>query len=93
MPYIDKKQRDVCDSLLKELLDKICYKTKTGILNYIITKILLKAVGQTPTYSRYNELIGTLECVKMEFYRRVVVPYENKKIKENSDIESFEEKG
>jgi len=86
MPYIDEVQRNVCDSLLKELLDKVCYKTKTGILNYIITKILLKAVGQTPTYSRYNELVGVLECAKMELYRRVIVEYEEKKREKNGDV-------
>jgi hypothetical protein len=86
MPYIEKIQREACNSLLKELLDKICYKTKTGILNYIITKILLKAIGQTPTYSRYNELVGVLECVKMELYRRAIAKYEDKKISENGDV-------
>lgn len=86
MPYIEETQKEVCNSLLKEVLDKVCYKTKTGILNYIITKILLKAIGQTPTYSRYNELVGVLECAKLELYRRAIVPYEEKKKEKNGDV-------
>lgn len=86
MPYIEEGQKEACNSLLKEVLDKVCYKTKTGILNYMITKILLKAIGQTPTYSRYNELIGVLECAKLELYRRAVSVYEDKKKEKNGDV-------
>jgi len=32
-------------------------------------------------------MIGVLECVKQEFYRRKVAPYEDIKIIENGDIE------
>lgn len=31
------------------------------------------------------DVLGTLECVKLEFYRRVVAPYEDKKCAENGD--------
>jgi len=37
-------------------------------------------------YASLNEVIGVLECVKQEFYRKKVVPYEKRKIKENSDV-------
>ncbi len=37
-------------------------------------------------YSKANELVGVLECVKQEFYRRQVVPYEEEKIRENGDL-------
>jgi len=30
--------------------------------------------------------MGALEGAKLEFYRRVVVPYEEKKMKENGDV-------
>jgi len=38
------------------------------------------------SYSEYNEIIGILECAKMEVYRRLVVPYEDKKIEQNTDV-------
>jgi hypothetical protein len=34
----------------------------------------------------YNDVIGALECCKLELYRRMVAPYENTKIKENGDV-------
>jgi len=55
-----------------------------GRLNYIVT-VLLKRL-YTPRYFNYNRAMGVLECVKQEFYRRVVAEYENEKIKENRDV-------
>jgi hypothetical protein len=39
-----------------------------------------------PSYYNYNRAIGVLESIKLEYYRREVAAYENKKIKENGDI-------
>jgi hypothetical protein len=39
-----------------------------------------------PSYTRGNELIGVMECVKQEFYRRRLGIYEDLKLKENGDI-------
>jgi len=30
--------------------------------------------------------MGVLECIKQEFYRRAVAPYEDKKKEENGDV-------
>jgi len=57
-----------------------------GILNYIICKILLSIYNKKPGYYNYNRMMGVIECVKQELYRRVIGPYEDKKIKENGDI-------
>ena len=38
------------------------------------------------SYATINDIIGALEGAKMEFYRRVVAPYEDEKIKENGDV-------
>jgi hypothetical protein len=38
------------------------------------------------SYSIINDIVGVLECAKMEFYRRVAVPYEDKKRTENGDV-------
>lgn len=32
------------------------------------------------------EIGGAIECAKLEFYRRVAAPYEDKKIAENGDV-------
>lgn len=67
---------------------------RAGHLNYIFTvtlirfyKLLSKRLGIKIRYSDYNEIIGTLECIKQEFYRRQVAPYEESKIKIEGDVE------
>jgi hypothetical protein len=80
MPYILQDIRNLYDQMLT-FGDSLT----PGELNYIITKILLAQVKE-PSYAKYNELIGVLECVKQEFYRRVVVLYEDKKKEENGDV-------
>jgi hypothetical protein len=57
-----------------------------GDLNYLITKLCLKYLGNKPNYQRYNEVMGVLECSKLEFYRRRVSPYEDEKIKTSGDV-------
>jgi hypothetical protein len=59
-----------------------------GELNYAITAMIveyLEADGG-PKYDDFNEVIGVLECAKLELYRRMVAPYEDRKQKENGDV-------
>lgn len=37
-------------------------------------------------YQHYNEVIGVLECAKLEMYRRCVAGYEDMKINVNGDV-------
>lgn len=80
-PYIPKGRRD-------EILNKIDSLPQTpGELNYLITLLILSYLKLFPrSYCKYNEVIGVLECVKQEVYRRLIVPYEEKKRKENGDV-------
>jgi len=88
MPYIEKSKRKFWMEVgLSELfLSYICKNTPSGELNYIITKILLKALGKIPNYARYNEIIGVLECCKLELYRREISEYEDSKKDLNGDV-------
>jgi len=61
------------------------YARDAGELNYAITILCLKYAGQF-NYAKINEVIGVLECAKLEFYRRLAAPYEDTKIKENGDV-------
>jgi exonuclease I len=59
-----------------------------GELNYMLTQHCLTFIRQRGTcYDSYNEVIGVLECMKQELYRKAVAPYEEKKIKENGDLQ------
>lgn len=61
--------------------------TKPGELNYLISRLVDDyLMGHTVSYTSLNEVIGVLECAKQELYRRVAVPYENKKLSENGEV-------
>ena len=84
MPYIHGVDREDIDGILAYL-----EPLTTGEVNYIITKVLLnwlQGTTDTPNYQDYNELVGILECAKLELYRRMVAPYEDFKCKENGDV-------
>ena len=59
-----------------------------GELNYQITTVIMEyLIGQgTTSYKSINDILGALEGAKLEFYRRIVVPYEQEKIEENGDV-------
>lgn len=85
MPYIEKQNR----RKYKEYLNNIGLITENeGELNYVITKIILAFLSKKgmPRYSDYNKVLGVLESVKQELYRREVVPYEKTKKEKNGDV-------
>ncbi len=58
-----------------------------GELNYMITLLCKNYLSQKGiSYTNMNEIVGVLECAKQEFYRRMTVPYEDKKKEENGDV-------
>jgi len=79
MPYINPKYREAF--LIRGVPDN------AGELNYILTQVLRSYwVKGARNYQVINDIIGALEGAKAEFYRRIAVPYEEKKIKENGDV-------
>ena len=79
MPYIDNATR--------RSLDSNSIPLKIGELNYVITKVCLGylTLGEL-NYQAYNEIIGVLECAKLEMYRRRVAAYEDQKCAQNGDV-------
>jgi len=59
-----------------------------GELNFVITGIIDEYLSGDFSYQAINDVVGALECAKMELYRRVAAPYEDKKIEENGDVYS-----
>src|SRR4029077_9577346 len=79
MPYIDQISKDkIKAGILPMLPGELNYDISTYIDNYISRKGL--------SYTVINEVIGVLECAKLELYRRVAVPYEEKKRSENGEV-------
>lgn len=96
MPYIKQEERDTLNPAIEAVVNAldafICdddhdyYDAMKGRLNYIFSSILNEVyVKPGIKYTRINDVIGILECVKQEFYRRVAAPYEDQKIFDNGD--------
>ncbi len=84
MPYVTPERR--------ELLDKGHKPLNVGELNFCIHKLLddyLYALGVKPSYSILNGIIGVLQCVQLELYRRLAADYEDQKIEENGDVSLY----
>ena len=86
MPYITIKNRKQFDKILDEV--KSAYPTNAGELNYLITSICKICLDNSRRkYQNYNDVLGALEGVKLELYRRYIAEYEDEKIKENGDVQ------
>ena len=92
MPYIKKETRAKiadCQNMLALLPSG--GPNNAGELNFTITMLLhnyLQRIGVS--YLHLNEVIGILECAKMELYRQIAAPYEDKKKQENGSISGLD---
>ena len=88
MPYLKPERRQ---EINRDVAGFSVAKT-AGELNYLFTLLCtgyLMEKGELNgkiSYQDLNDIIGALEGAKAEFYRRVVVPFEDLKIKENGDV-------
>ena len=86
MPYIEQSRRAQIYDPFKQIIEFDKIKTP-GELNYAITMMLKHYCDvKGHSYTNYNEVVGVLECAKLEFYRRKAAPYEDTKIVSNGDV-------
>ena len=78
MPYVPQSSR-------RELGDGALPAT-AGELNYCITAMVDDYLPDSPSYDDVNEVLGVLEAAKLEVFRRILVPHEDRKIRENGDV-------
>lgn len=85
MPYIKKERRKL-----------VSIPKTSGELNFKITELLIAYTDKHGLrYNTINDVLGACEGAKLEFYRRLVGPYEDVKIKDyralnNSDDELYD---
>ena len=83
MPYIPKKLRKKFDSEIDALISALRVGDDgffiSGEVNYCLSRIIWGLWGK-------NALVGILECVRTEFYRRLLAPYEDNQIQKSGDI-------
>jgi len=88
MPYIpEQDRRRFRGSLFMLEEDIIAGGLSNGELNYLMTKLALFYLAKYGTsYNTLSDVVKAFECAKLEFYRRHVAPYEDKKIQQNGDV-------
>ena len=82
MPYANKAIADRLDNYPAEL------PTSMGELSYVLTRVAvsyLGSLGRPLKAKDLGDVIAALETTKLEFYRRVVGPYEQLKCEQNGD--------
>lgn len=83
MPYIKSTNRDMVWS------SGIADPESAGELNYCITMLVMEYLEKHwkgVSYAAINDIMGAMTSAQLEFYRRVAVPYEEKKLIENGDV-------
>lgn len=86
MPYIVPEDRPE----LQELVDQFP-ELSVGELNYVFTLLAHKCIQeQGLRYANLNAVVGVFESAKVEFQRRVVAKYEDRKIKENGGVSELD---
>lgn len=86
MPYIKPHLRTKIDEVIDDLSPLLL---DPGDFNYAFTRLIdknLSFIGKS--YYNINNMVGMLECCKLELYRRVAGPYEDQKKEENGDAYS-----
>lgn len=82
MPYIKEKEKDRLDRWIDNLAAELNEIGITGNLNYVLFRL---ANVLCHNYATYSAFIADLECNKLEVYRRMLAPYEDKAIERNGD--------
>lgn len=85
MPYIKKDDRDKLS--IDGCIIHIDNIDTAGEMQYAIALIIkdfLKRKGLN--YQNCNDIMGALTGANLEFYRKIVAPYEDIKIKENGEV-------
>lgn len=82
MPYIPKSEKN-------KVNDENLIAT-AGQLNYALNQLVNSYIEQNNfNYQTANDIIGAMECAKMELYRRLIAPYEDAKILQNGDVKPY----
>jgi hypothetical protein len=87
MPYIEREDRY---GMLEEIDTLQAYIKSKGDLNYAICQLVgVLILGEKISYTNISKWIDGVHDAETELRRRLLEPYENLKIEENGDVESF----
>lgn len=86
MPYIVKSRREgIAVELIADHLNWI--PANAGDLNFVVSTFIANYIREKGLkYANLNEMVGALECAKLELNRVIIGPYEDEKIRENGGV-------
>lgn len=86
MPYIAQTQRnDIHNDLMGQGTDFT--PENAGELNYLVSELINNYLSVNGTnYATINEMMGALECCKLELYSVVAGAYEVQKMVDNGAV-------
>ena len=88
MPYIKKDKRKIYDPIIERAVTEILKDDMdVGSINYLVSSIVWKLFEKEKRYRTGNNLLGVLDCVSREFYRRKLAKYEDSKIDSEGDLD------
>jgi hypothetical protein len=88
MPYITQDDRKLYEpelSVLNGTLEELGHTS--GTVTYILYMIVARWFKLEPSYNTIAKIRGCLIGTLAEFDRRIAAPYEDKKIRENGDVD------
>lgn len=80
MPYIAAEDREALDPTSQR------EAMTPGELNFQLTSLVDGYLAGNLDYQAVNDVVGALECAKLEVYRRIAAPYEDVKLSLNGDV-------
>ncbi len=95
MPYITQEKREVLDPAIDRLAMALVdlqngaageKDNMEGNINYVVSTLLANFYNNN--YADINNAVGLLNCIALEYYVRLAVPYEAQKAFENGDVYS-----
>lgn len=88
MPYILPSERTKFNKVITDAIEALEQngKFKVGELNFLVSSIIWELFRRNKSYQTANDIVGVLECVKLEAYRRQFADYEKLKCSENGDL-------
>lgn len=91
MPYTTQEDRT---EMMRKAIDVLTDEIKNkGDLNYVICQLTGQLIIKTGGmgYTNVSNWIDGVDGAERELTRRLLNPYEDKKIEENGDVEAFAE--
>lgn len=100
MPYIPPEHRPPLDEHIDQLAEALVRESDqlpgeaamAGLLNYALTRLLLKVVQLrfgTWRYWLFALVTGVLKNVADELYRRLATPYEDRQRQRHGDVDLY----